>query len=388
MTAHALRVVHFADPHLGYRRFHRLNKFGYNQREVDVSLAFKECIDRTIALKPQIVLCAGDLFHSVRPSNAVITFAFRELSRLSVRLGVPIVLIAGNHDTPRRSDSGSLLRLFCEIPHVFVSDAGLDRFDFPELDLSVTCLPHAALVDPKLESLRADERRRFNILLAHGQFDARLVSDFGGVDIPYTKLAPHEWDYAALGHVHSRLDVGTNGAYAGSLEHTATDIWRGAREPKGFLSVELPKGTRTFHSLTTPREIVVLDAIDARHLTAPEVSERICATLDRVPGGIDGKMVRLEINNLPREVMRAVDHKAIRAYGTKALNLSLEVRPPSRGDGEGVHTPKMKRSLGEELRVFADQWPQKSARTPHIVQTVNRFLVQVEDQNETRIAHT
>ncbi len=388
MANRELRMVHFADPHLGYRRFHRLNKFGFNQREVDVNQAFKECIDRSIALKPDIVLCAGDLFHTVRPSNAVITFAFRELTRLSQRLKVPIVLIAGNHDTPRRSDSGSLLRLFCEIPQVYVADAELERFDFPELELSVTCLPHAALLDPKLESLRADERRRFNVLVAHGQFDARLVSDFGGVDIPYTKLFPHEWDYAALGHVHSRLDVGTNGAYAGSLEHTATDIWRGAREPKGFLLVELPKGTRTFHSLTSPREVVVLDAIDARHLSAPEVTTRICAALESVPGGIEGKMVRLEINNLPREVMRAVDHKAIRSYRTKALNLSLEIRPPQRGEGERQHSARSKRSLGEELRLFAEHWPQKSARTPSIVQTVDRFLTQVEEQNETRLSHT
>lgn len=388
MGKDSLRLLHFADPHLGYRRFHRLTKQGFNQREVDVSMAFKECVDRSLSLKPDLVLCAGDLFHTVRPSNAIITFAFRELSRLASHLAVPIVLIAGNHDTPRRSDSGSLLRLLGEIPGVHISDQGIERFDFPVLDCSVTCLPHAALADPTIPQLRADERRRFNILVAHGQFDNRLVSDFGGVDIPYAKLAPHEWDYAALGHVHSRLDVGVNAAYAGSLEHTATDIWRGAKEPKGFLMVELPKRTRVFHALTSPREVLILEPIDAMHLTAPEVTERMISRFETIAGGIDGKIVRLELLNLPREMLRALDHKAIRSFRNRALNLSIDVRPPRRESDGSATRPGVRRSLSEEIRHFSEVWPQKSARTPAIIEMVGQLLVKVEEQHEARSAHS
>ena len=111
-----MKLAHIADSHLGIRQYHRQTPTGINQREADVANAFRGVIDDVIAQRPDVVIIAGDLFHSVRPTNAAIVFAFRQFQRLREALpGVPVVIIAGNHDTPRSSETGSILRLFEEL---------------------------------------------------------------------------------------------------------------------------------------------------------------------------------------------------------------------------------------------------------------------------------
>jgi len=111
-----VKLAHIADPHLGIRQYHRQTSAGINQREADIAQAFRAAIDGVIAARPDAVVVAGDLFHSVRPSNSAIVFAFRQFQRLRDALpSAPIVLIAGNHDTPRSVETGSILRLFEEL---------------------------------------------------------------------------------------------------------------------------------------------------------------------------------------------------------------------------------------------------------------------------------
>ena len=127
-----VKLAHLADPHLGIRQYHRQTPAGINQREADVANAFRAAIDDVIASRPDVVLIAGDLFHAVRPSNAAIVFAFRQFQRLREALpSVPVILIAGNHDTPRSTETGNILRLFEDIG-VLVASEEAKRFRFPE----------------------------------------------------------------------------------------------------------------------------------------------------------------------------------------------------------------------------------------------------------------
>ena len=77
-----MRIAHLADVHLGFRQFQRLDATGVNQREADVAGAFRRAIDAVIEQRPDAVLIAGDLFHSVRPTNRAIIEAFAGLRRL------------------------------------------------------------------------------------------------------------------------------------------------------------------------------------------------------------------------------------------------------------------------------------------------------------------
>ena len=93
-----MKLAHIADPHLGIRQYHRQTPTGINQREADVAQAFRTTIDGVIAAQPDVVVFGGDLFHSVRPTNSAIVFAFRQLQRLREALpGAPLVLIADDY---------------------------------------------------------------------------------------------------------------------------------------------------------------------------------------------------------------------------------------------------------------------------------------------------
>ena len=103
-----MKLAHLADLHLGFRQLERQTPRGGNQREADVAEAFQRAVDDIVEQRPDLIIIAGDVFHSVRPTNPAILFLFKKLAEL--RAGLPesrIVLVAGNHDTPRPSDTGS-----------------------------------------------------------------------------------------------------------------------------------------------------------------------------------------------------------------------------------------------------------------------------------------
>jgi exonuclease SbcD len=106
--ARAMRIVHLADIHLGFRQYQRQNHAGFNQREADVAASLRKVIDKVIELRPDLVLIAGDVFHTVRPTNPAILHAFNEFSRLVTMVPeTSVVMVAGNHDTPRTAESST-----------------------------------------------------------------------------------------------------------------------------------------------------------------------------------------------------------------------------------------------------------------------------------------
>jgi exonuclease SbcD len=378
----ALKVCHLSDVHLGYRRYNKLANSGLNQREVDVNLAFQESIARIISLRPDLVIIAGDLFHSVRPSNSVITFCFRQLRKLARESGAPVVIVGGNHEAPKRVDTGSVLQLFCEIEGVHVADGAMEVFTFPDKNVAVTCLPHAAILNLEGVSLRADDRFAHNILVAHAQVNERWVSDFGGAEVELKALAPHEWDYIALGHVHVQRIVGLNAVYSGSIEHTSANIWAEGKELKGFLEVSLPTGKRIFHPLTSPREVVVLESIDATGLEPHTLMEQIAERTESVAGGLDGKIVRLSITNISRESYKHLDHKALRALRAKALHLTLDITFVSTvADVKSVGQPG-KGHLRDQLIEFSKSWEVPGVPQEEIAEVLGRYLTKVEASYE------
>jgi len=377
-----LRVCHLADVHLGYRRYNKLTKSGLNQREHDVNLAFQEAVGRIISLKPDLTLIAGDLFHAVRPSNANVTFCFRQLRRLARETGSPVVVVAGNHETPKRTDTGSVLQLFAEIEGVFVAESGIEVFGFRDRDVAVTCVPHAALLEKEKLNLRADDRFTYNLLVVHAQVNERWVSDFGGVELELKALNPHEWDYIALGHVHVHRVVALNGAYSGALEHTSANIWSESSQPKGFVELALPSGKRIFHPLTSPREVVVLESIDATPLEPQELTALITERVEGIAGGLEGKIVRLEIKGLSRECYRNLDHRELRALRAKALNLTLDISFASNTVSTGALKAPGRGVLKEELLEFSKSSEVPGISQDEVAQTLSTYLSKVEASYE------
>jgi DNA repair protein SbcD/Mre11 len=311
-----VRLVHLSDLHLGYRQYQRLTPAGINQREADVARAFRNAIDKTIELAPDVVVIAGDVFHNVRPTNPAIVHAFLQFSRLRAALGdVPIVIVAGNHDTPRAAETGSILRLFRELG-IHVAYAEPERFLFAELNLSVLAVPD---VLGKRPAFTPEANARYNVLLLHGEVQGMLpahaaTADRAALEIPLSVLGASAFDYVALGHYHVYRQIEPNAYYSGSIDYTSANAWGELYEErisgipgKGFIEQNLDSGAHKFHALPPSRALIDLPPISARGLTVADVDERIRAAVEGCDGGIDEKIVRLVVREVPRHIARHLD---------------------------------------------------------------------------------
>ena len=324
-------IAHLADLHLGYRAYHRLAPGGINVRERDVARAFREAIDKLIQIKPSLVVIAGDVFHAVRPSNAAIADAFRQFSRLSEELpNTRVVMIAGDHDTPRSVETGSILKLFQEIPRCTVMDQEAREFTFVDLDLTVLGVPHAALLEPQRLLLKPAHPSGTNVLVVHGahnQETLQTLHDYNGALIDTSELNPESWDYVALGHYHIATEIRPNVWYAGAIERTSNNVWR-EEDDKGFLTYDTETKTPVHHKLST-RDVVNLKPIfDANQHSADGLNAEIRKRIESVRGGIKDKIVRLVIQDIPRELLRELDHKFLRESKAQALHFHLDARRP------------------------------------------------------------
>ena len=364
-----MKLAHIADPHLGIRQYHRQTPAGINQREADAAFAFRAAIDGVIAARPDAVLVAGDLFHSVRPTNAAILFAFRQFQRLREALpGAPVVLIAGNHDTPRSVETGNILRLFEELG-VDVAFDEARRLVYPALDLSVLAVPHQALAGGERPALRPDGSERYRVLLLHGEVEGvfpreHAAADYGGALVGLNELGPEAWTYVALGHYHVRHMVAPHAWYAGSLEYVSPNLWGELIEEadrnvagKGWLLADLDRGSVTAMPVRTAREILDLEPIRAEGLSAAAVDAQIAMRLAAVAGGIADKIVRLRVFDVPRHIAREIDHAAVRAYKAEALHFNLDLRRPEVQRTVGVGSPGKRQTLPEIVRSYLERRP-------------------------------
>lgn len=360
-----MRLAHLADTHLGFRRYTRTTARGRNQREVDVAQAFTRAIDGVIEAAPDLVIVAGDLFEQVRPSNSAILAAYTEFLRLRQALpAAPVVLIAGNHDTPRSSESSSILGLFHALG-VHVAHETPRRLAFPELDAAVLAVPHAALFESPRPGLEPSGTARHQVLVLHGETPGlfgpdRTMEEAGGALLTEADYAAGDWSHVALGHYHVQHQVSERVWYAGALDYVSPNPWgelRVEREErvsgKGWLLVDLERGTVERRPIEAPRRVLDLPRLDARELSASELDRLLAESVAAVPGGITGAVVRQVVENVPRAVARELDHAVLREWKGAALHFQLDLRrpePPRRVVGTGA--PGTRRTLVDELGGF------------------------------------
>jgi DNA repair protein SbcD/Mre11 len=350
-----MRLVHMADLHLGRRQHERLASDGVNQREADVALAFTRAIDTTIAIAPELVVIAGDIFDAPKPPVTAILHANAEFYRLRRALpDAAIVMVAGNHDTPRVHADCCLLAMFREMD-VRVADREAQRFGFPSLDLAVLAVPECVRDRPSFE---AEARVSTNILLTHLAVTdvCPIAEDALGLSASIAEMGPERWDYIAVGHYHVYRELAPNASYAGSIEYTSSDPWGELREQqkrgvpgKGLVEFDLATGERTFHPIEAPRAFVDLEPIGAHGMTAAELDAAIQAQAATVP---DGAVVRQLVQDAPRDRLHDLDYRAIRSIKRRCLHYQLDTRKQEIKRLTGVRTSTRRKTLDEEIREF------------------------------------
>lgn len=362
-----MKLAHLADLHLGFRQYYRLTPHGVNQREADVAQAFGRAVDDVIQMEPDIIILAGDLFHSVRPTNAAILYAFNQLRRLRVELPrTEIVIVAGNHDTPRSVETGTILRLFEALGGVHVVATDVKELLFDNLGLSVVCVPHAALISVRSGVPLPRPSGDRKVLVTHGEIAGVLSREssnleYGGAVVEPGDLRVDLWDYVALGHYHVAREVAPNAWYSGSLEYVSANPWgelidearEGRSGKKGWLFVRIEeRPVVEFRAVPLTRALVDLEPIQGGGLGAADLDRAIAARVAAVPGGIADNIVRQVVFDVPRPIARDMDQTQIREFKTQALHYNLDIRSPPAGRSVGIGAPGRRQTLSELVKDF------------------------------------
>lgn len=390
-----MRLAHLADIHLGFRQYHRLTSSGVNQREADVASAFGRVVDAVAAARPDIVVIAGDLFNSVRPSNPAILYAFRQFQRLREALPhAPVVVVAGNHDSPRSLETGTILRLFEAVPGVHVVVDEVQDLVFRELDVIVTCVPHEAWRRGERPTVVPADGSGRHVLVTHSEVAGVIPRDasavmYGGAIVEPSDLHLDRWDYVALGHYHVAHRVAENAWYAGAVEYVSTNPWgelkdearEGREGKKGWLSVELGDRPNVhFEPVELARRVIDLPPVQAAGLDAQAIDQRLAENVSGIDGGSDDQIVRQVVYDVPRPIGRDLDYATIRTYKTRALHYHLDLRRPPPQREVGVGAPGQRQTLADIVSDYL-------RRRPIDADVSRERLVALGEQYMREVAH-
>jgi len=211
--------IHMADVHLGFDQYQLTDRFR------DFGTAFRSAAGEAVERSADFVLICGDLFNK-RAINAPTLIQARSVLKDLEDVGIPVVVIEGNHDTGYYRDRDSWLSYLRHdgliiLLEPVVNDPG--RLLFREWDrkrrrggyveigdarifgLGWHGASTAPLMEATADAIRAVEEKkgkRFTILMLHAGIEGYVPRMSGCIDAG--ALAPLRGcvDYIALGHVH------------------------------------------------------------------------------------------------------------------------------------------------------------------------------------------
>jgi exonuclease SbcD len=306
----AIRILHFADVHVGMENFGKTDPdSGLSSRVVDFLRRMDEMVAYARENSVDLTIFAGDAFKTRTPNPTFqreFAWRIRDLADVA-----PVVLLVGNHDLAPNALKASSIEIYhtLSVPNVVVAQ---DYEVFPietkrgQVIVGTAPYPIRARLMEHLETTgrtirevdHALEEALTDLLsnladdadklagdasvprILTGHFTVRGAS-LGSernvmlgrdVQVGLNLLADKRWDYVALGHIHKhqnlthdRLDVPPV-VYSGSLERI--DFGEES-DPKGFCWVELERGaTRWSYVPVAARQMVTLRS-DCREETRP-----------------------------------------------------------------------------------------------------------------------
>ncbi len=321
-----MRILHLADTHLGFSAYRKLTNEGMNQREIDVYNSFIQCIDYAIKSKPDIVLHAGDLFDSVRPTNRAISVAIQQVLRLSQKK-IPFIVISGNHETPRLKGTGNIFTIFEHLDHVYpVYDEGYKTVEINKKNkiTVIHAIPQCQTKEDfnnNLKKIEIDSDSDFNVLMAHGAVTGIKefkMNEFNELIIP-SNIFDMNFDYIALGHYHKYSKIRENVFYSGSTENLSfSDV--GVN--KGFLEINLDKKMDYSFIEINNRPMIDFPPIDCLNLTVEEVFQKIKQKINKIQP--EGKIFRIRLLNIPSHIYRGIDFNQIRKITKGSVHFEIK----------------------------------------------------------------
>ncbi|MBN2221992.1 MAG: exonuclease SbcCD subunit D, partial [Vallitaleaceae bacterium] len=232
-----MKFFHLSDLHIGKH----LHSYSLYELQRDV---FQQIVEKAIEKRPDAILISGDIYDKSVPSGEAYTLFDGFLSDLSeITPKIPVLIIAGNHDSAERLNyaSGFLERhgiilevlpprsLEEELKKITLTDefGDVDFYLLPFMKPGYVrylfedgkSISYQKAVQTVLERADIDYDRR-NVLLSHqfyinGNHEPETCESelsyisVGGVDSVDISVVD-KFDYVALGHIHGAQIVGKN----------------------------------------------------------------------------------------------------------------------------------------------------------------------------------
>jgi DNA repair protein SbcD/Mre11 len=305
--AEPIRVLHFADSHLGMENYGKTDpETGLSSRVVDFLRRMDEIVEYARDHDVDLTIFAGDAFKTRSPNPTLqreFAHRIRDLSELA-----PIVLLVGNHDLPPSALKASSIEIYetLAVPNVWVAyDYAGKVIETKRGAVYVAAAPYPirarllenvqtggmtiAQTDELLQTelakildllaAEADQQGEMpRLLTGHFTVGGAVVGSERGImlgrDITVSKnvLADPRWDYVALGHIHKHQNL-TEGridappvVYSGSIERI--DFGEEG-DPKGFCWVELSRDETNWQFIKLKARPFITLRADLRQSTNP-----------------------------------------------------------------------------------------------------------------------
>lgn len=288
-----MRFIHTSDWHLG-RIFHGMH-LTYDQAYV-----LEQFVALVREVKPDAVVIAGDVYDRAVPPTEAVNLLDDVLSRLLLDCKVPVIAIAGNHDSPERLGFGNRLLarqglyvvgpLPSEFEPVIINDKHGPVYFLP-FTYAEPAIVRERLGDESATSHEQAMRVMIHHMLAKVPAQARTVgvahafiaggleseserplSVGGSSAVGADVFAP--FHYTALGHLHNPQHVGSAAVrYSGSLMKYS---FAEAGHRKGVNIVEMDAhGTVTVEkvSLTPRHDVRCIDGLFKDIMAGPVPGE-------------------------------------------------------------------------------------------------------------------
>lgn len=292
-----IRIVHFADLHLGTEAYGRIDPVtGLPSRVVDFLAALDAMVDYALGNDVHLVIFTGDAYKT-RDPNPTYQREFNTRVLKLARAGIPVVLVVGNHDLAPAEGRASTLDVFTTFSadNVYVGRTiETFRIETRGGPVQVVALPWVnrsrfltkettrgksvkevdEMVTDKLLQWLDDEKQRLSpdiptVLAAHASI---LGAAFGSernimlgqeLVLPASAVADPVFDYVALGHIHKHqvLREFPPVVYAGSMERV--DFGE-ENDEKGFVVAEVEKGRARFEFRPVPARRMVTVRVEVK----------------------------------------------------------------------------------------------------------------------------
>jgi exonuclease SbcD len=367
-----LRVLHFADLHIGMENYGKLDpQTGTSSRIRDFLDRLDEIITTAFERDADLVIFAGDAFKTRDPDPTQQREFARRIKQLSDR--IPVFMLVGNHDIPGMAARATSIDIFRALQvgnitvgrtigsQVVETQRGpvfLGWVPFPMRNrllsqeefrgASVEDLDRAveALITKELEALaeRAAEHDMPRVLVGHFSVGGAVFgserSVMLGRDLVIQKsaLARPEWDYVALGHIHKHQNLTPKRAegappivYSGSLERI--DFGEEVEE-KGFCWLNLARGETTWEFCRVKARPFRTVRVDAREEADPTAAVTAAIAERNIAGAV--VKVVIELREGQEAVLRRREIEAALVEAASVAGISVEVERTTRLTGLGV----------------------------------------------------